>query len=176
MRITTQGDYGLVCLLRIARQNGDRPISVREIADGERLPRHYVEKLVGRLRRAGLITSVRGPSGGYVLNGRPDQIAVKDVIDALEQSTFRINCYHEDGQEACVKLDSCNVGTVWAELKAHIDLLLGSLTLAMLLDSDRDTRQIIRTLCAEKATERARQPLGAAPIDETNQNRMQTIK
>ena len=67
MRITTWAEYGLICSLNLARRYGDGPVTGREIAAQERLPADYVEQILLRMRRAGIVTSVRGAHGGYVL-------------------------------------------------------------------------------------------------------------
>ncbi len=92
MRITTWGEYGLIVSLGLARRAGEGPVAARELAEHEKLPHDYVEQILLRLRRAGLVESVRGAKGGYHLARAPHAITVKDVMDASEHVTFEVNC------------------------------------------------------------------------------------
>ena len=80
MRITTWGEYGLIVSLGLARREGEGPVAARELAEHERLPHDYVEQILLRLRRAGLVESVRGAKGGYHLARPAHAITVKDVM------------------------------------------------------------------------------------------------
>ena len=92
VRITTWAEYGLICALHLARRAGGGPITGREMAADERLPADYVEQILLRLRRAGLVESVRGARGGYFLAKDPATISVRDVMAASEHQTFEVNC------------------------------------------------------------------------------------
>ncbi|STY43337.1 cysteine metabolism transcriptional regulator CymR [Listeria grayi] len=84
MKITTKGRYGLTVTLELARQVGNGPISLRSIAEAKGLSEHYLEQLIGPLRNAGIVKSIRGAYGGYVLNHDPSEITAGDVIRTLE--------------------------------------------------------------------------------------------
>ena len=90
MRITTWAEYGLICALHLAKRAGEGPITGREIAGGERLPADYVEQILLRLRRAGLVSSTRGARGGYSLSRAPEEISVREVIAASELGAYDI--------------------------------------------------------------------------------------
>src|SRR5436309_15128593 len=92
MRVTTWSEYGLLVSLNLAKRAGQGPVAARELAEQERLPHDYVEQILLRLRRAGLVESVRGAKGGYHLARDPQSITVKDVIEASEHVTFEVNC------------------------------------------------------------------------------------
>jgi len=92
MRVTTWAEYGLIVSVNLARRAGQGPVAARELAEQERLPHDYVEQILLRLRRAGLVDSVRGAKGGYHLAREPHVITVKDVIEASEHVTFEVNC------------------------------------------------------------------------------------
>lgn len=74
MKITTKGRYGLTITLELAKRIGDGPISLRSIAQDKNLSEHYLEQLIGPLRNAGIVKSIRGAHGGYVLNGDPEKL------------------------------------------------------------------------------------------------------
>lgn len=84
MKITTKGRYGLTITLELAKRIGDGPISLRSIAQDKNLSEHYLEQLIGPLRNAGIVKSIRGAHGGYVLNGDPEKITAGDIIRTLE--------------------------------------------------------------------------------------------
>ena len=87
MRFTTQAEYGLICTLHLARFGAMGPVAAREMAEKEELPADYTEKILRRLRQAGIVNSVRGVSGGFELARDASEISVKDVIEATEGST-----------------------------------------------------------------------------------------
>lgn len=137
MRFTTQAEYGLICALHLARHGGSGPVAARELAEIEDLPADYTEKILRRLRQAGLVTSVRGVSGGFELARGPEAISVKDVVEATEGQTFEINCdTHPIGPERCAESHDCSIRPVWHALKRRIDELLEEIRLADLVRED----------------------------------------
>lgn len=142
MRITTWAEYGLICALNLARRAGDGPITGREIASSEKLPADYVEQILLRLRRAGLVNSTRGARGGYSLARPAEDISVREVIAASELGTFDLHCVsHPVGEERCAESQSCSIRPVWMMLQRKIDDVLDSVHLADLLVDERTVRQ-----------------------------------
>ena len=142
MRITTWAEYGLICALNLAKRAGEGPITGREIASSERLPADYVEQILLRLRRAGLVNSTRGARGGYMLAKAPDEISVREVIAASELGTFDLHCVtHPVGEERCAESQSCSIRPVWMLLQRKIDDVLDSVHLGDLLVDERTVRQ-----------------------------------
>jgi Rrf2 family protein len=92
MRITTWAEYGLICALHLARRTDDGPVTGRDIAARERLPSDYVEQILLRLRRAGIVQSTRGAKGGYGLARPAEAITVREIIAAAELVTFDLHC------------------------------------------------------------------------------------
>jgi Rrf2 family protein len=142
VRITTWAEYGLICALHLAKRAGEGPITGREIAAGERLPSDYVEQILLRLRRAGLVNSTRGARGGYSLARGPEEISVREVIAASELGTFDLHCVtHPVGEERCAASQSCSIRPVWMMLQQKIDDVLESVHLGDLLVDERAVRQ-----------------------------------
>ena len=142
MRITTWAEYGLICALHLAKRAGQGPITGRDIASGERLPADYVEQILLRLRRAGLVNSTRGARGGYMLSRAPEDISVREVIAASELATFDLHCVsHPVGEERCSEAQSCSIRPVWMLLQRKIDDVLESVHLGDLLVDERTVRQ-----------------------------------
>src|SRR3954451_7764474 len=94
MRVTTWTEYSLIISLHLARRGRgvSEPVAARELADTERLPADYVEPILIRLRRAGLVESGRGAKGGYSSARDPAGISVRNVMPASEHQTFEVNC------------------------------------------------------------------------------------
>lgn len=136
MRVTTWAEYGLIVSASLARRIGQGPTAARQIAEREHLPPDYVEQILLRLRRAGLVTSARGVKGGYSLARDPAQITAKDVIQACEGATFEINCDVRPVDGRCGPDGPCGIRPLWRLLARRIDEVLQSVTVADLLEDE----------------------------------------
>ena len=136
MRITTQGDYALRCMLNIAAKNNKGPVCISRICREEGLPLDYIEQLLIKLRRKKLIKSTRGVKGGYVLGKDAFEITVKDVIEAVEGEAFEVICSRVNNRKArkCAANSECVLRDVWMGLKGEIERFLSSETIGSLLD------------------------------------------
>jgi Rrf2 family protein len=142
MRITTWAEYGLICALHLARRRDEGPVTGREMAARERLPADYVEQILLRLRRAGIVKSVRGARGGYLLARAPEEISVRNVIAASELMTFDLHCVsHPVDDERCAASHTCSIRPVWMLLQQKIDDVLESVHLSDLLHEEPVVRQ-----------------------------------
>ncbi len=143
MRVTTWGEYGLIVSLNLARRAGEGPVAARELAEQEKLPHDYVEQILLRLRRAGLVQSVRGAKGGYHLAREPRALTVKDVLEASEHVTFEVNCdLHPVDPHRCSPEAACSIRPVWRMLEQRINELLAGITLADLMHEEPQVYQI----------------------------------
>lgn len=140
MRITTWAEYALLCSVHLAHRYGDGPVTGREISAAERLPADYVEQILLRLRRAGIVTSVRGAHGGYELARSPSSISVREVVTAAEHATFELHCVSHPVDERCAETSSCSIRPVWVLLQSKIDEVLEGVKLADLLPEEREVR------------------------------------
>jgi Rrf2 family protein len=141
MRITTWAEYGLICAVHLARRTDGSPVNGRELAALERLPSDYVEQILLRLRRAGLIRSTRGARGGYTLARPTNEITVRDVIQASEKTTFELHCVsHPVNAERCADTEQCSIRPVWLLLQRRIDEVLDSVKLSDLLEEESVVR------------------------------------
>ena len=141
MRITTLAEYGVICALHLARRASQEPVTGRDIAARERLPVDYVEQILLRLRRAGLVQSTRGARGGYALARAPEDISVRDVIAASELTTFDLHCVsHPVEEERCSASHACSIRPVWVLLQQRIDDVLASVRLSDLLHEESEVR------------------------------------
>jgi Rrf2 family iron-sulfur cluster assembly transcriptional regulator len=160
VRITTLAEYGVICALHLARRLPDGPVTGRDIAARERLPVDYVEQILLRLRRAGLVQSTRGARGGYALARSAEEISVRDVITASELTTFDLHCVsHPVEEERCSASQTCSIRPVWVMLQTKIDDVLQSVHLADLLAEESVVRERVGLRTAESTTGRARLPI-----------------
>src|SRR5438067_3956026 len=141
VRITTLAEYGVICALHLAKRVADGPVTGREIAERERLPSDYVEQILLRLRRAGLVRSTRGAHGGYALARNAEDISIRDVIEASEMTTFDLHCVsHPVEEERCSASHTCSIRPVWMLLQRKIDDVLQGVRLADLLLEESEVR------------------------------------
>ncbi|HWA57746.1 MAG TPA: Rrf2 family transcriptional regulator [Gemmatimonadales bacterium] len=146
MRITTWTEYSLIIALHLAKRGaaGAGPVAAREIAETERLPGDYVEQILLRLRRAGLVESVRGAKGGYYLAKEPAMISMRDIMTASEHQTFEMNCEaHPVDAERCRPGAGCTIRPVWFALQQRVDELLSSISLADLMKEETQVQELV---------------------------------
>jgi Rrf2 family protein len=141
VRITTLAEYGVICALHLARRVADGPVTGRDIAASERLPADYVEQILLRLRRSGIVRSTRGARGGYQLARDAAQVSIRDVIEASETTTFDLHCVsHPIGEERCSSSHNCSIRPVWLLLQQKIEDVLEGVHLSDLLAEESQVR------------------------------------
>jgi Rrf2 family protein len=141
VRITTLAEYGVICALHLARRADEGPVTGRDIAEQERLPGDYVEQILLRLRRAGIVRSTRGARGGYMLARAPEEVSIRNVIEASETTTFDLHCVsHPIGEERCSSSHNCSIRPVWMLLQRKIDDVLEGVRLSDLLHEEGEVR------------------------------------
>jgi len=157
VRITTLAEYGVICALHLARRASEGPITGREIAEVERLPGDYVEQILLRMRRAGIVASTRGAHGGYALARPADQISIHVVIEASEMTTFDLHCLsHPVEEERCSSSHNCSIRPVWMLLQQKIDDVLGGVHLSDLLVEESEVRTRVGLVTAGESAADAR--------------------
>jgi Rrf2 family transcriptional regulator, cysteine metabolism repressor len=139
MMFSTKAEYGVRVMVELARQAGEEPIPLAEIAERGGLPLAYLEHLVARLRKAGLVDSRRGSRGGYLLARSPTEITMAEVVEALEGSIAPIECITEgsDGSIVCSRETQpghvCPTKLLWTRVRFSIVRTLQEMTLADLV-------------------------------------------
>lgn len=132
MRLSAQEEYGLRCLLQVARHMDPEPLSIERIAAAEGLSSEYVAKLMRVLRQGGLVASTRGAAGGYHLSRPSDQITLMDVMEVLDGPLFtEAFCQvHSGSADNCVHESThCSVRSVWRWVGTALDKVLRQITL-----------------------------------------------
>lgn len=136
MQVTTRGRYALLAVIDIATHETAGPVSRKDIAARQQLPSDYVEQILVRLRRASIVTSTRGPRGGYRLARAASTITALDVLDAVEEDIDAATCVGEKAG-TCSRSGSCASHLLWDELTTRVAEYLRSVTLATLLERQR---------------------------------------
>lgn len=139
MHITKWGEYGILCCIYLAaKAETNEAIGAAEIAHAQDIPLQYTQQILHRLRKGEVITSVRGPHGGFRLSKTPAETTLKDILYAAEGATFEVICEtHPIYQEACGPESDCGLKDVWVELRQAIDQILEGKTLAQLITKQR---------------------------------------
>ncbi len=114
MKLSTRSRYGLRAVFDIAYHSGGLATQVKAIAQREEITPRYLEQIFQKLKRAGIVKSIRGPKGGYYLARKPDRISVSDVIRAMEESVAPVVCGGRRGRK-CRREPVCVARLVWAE-------------------------------------------------------------
>ena len=126
MKLSTKGRYGVKAMVELAINYGDTPLSIKTISGRQNISEYYLEQLFSPVRKAGLIKSIRGAQGGYVLNKEPKDITVADIMYVLEGPIEVADCV--DGA-TCDNVDGCATRLLWGKIKRSIDDVLTSVTL-----------------------------------------------
>jgi Rrf2 family transcriptional regulator, iron-sulfur cluster assembly transcription factor len=128
MKMSTKGRYAVMAMIDVAEQGGERTVNLAEIAERQDISQEYLEQLFSKLRRAGFVTSTRGPGGGYRLARPPSEIVLSDVILAVDEP-LRVTRCSGDAVDGCVKGHRCNSHDLWASLGRQMMYFLESITL-----------------------------------------------
>jgi Rrf2 family protein len=168
MKISSQEEFGLRCLLRLASAEEGHSMTIPEIAAAEGLSTPYVGKILSVLRQSGLIESVRGRAGGYRLAAPPAEITLGTVLVVLGQPLFEDSyCQKHAGSEAdgqCVHQGDCTLRGLWQTLQTWMHRTLNRLTLADLLQSEGHVAELVRSRLADTVLEPAVPLIELTPV------------
>ncbi len=131
MKISTKGRYALRLMLDLALNSGGAAIPLRDVAQRQGISDKYLEQIVTQLSRSGLVRSVRGAGGGYLLTRPPEQYTVGEILRALEGNLAPVSCV--DGSSCCDRADRCVTVEVWRDIQAAVSGVVDNLTLADLV-------------------------------------------
>ncbi|MEQ9451926.1 MAG: Rrf2 family transcriptional regulator [Pseudomonadales bacterium] len=130
MRLTTKGRYAVTAMLDIALHCEEKPVSVHDIATRQAISSAYLEQIIGRLKRTGLLRSLRGPGGGYQLGRAAGDISISAIVSAVGEGVDATRC---GGKADCQEGHMCLTHDLWVDLSAQIDGFLQSISLAALV-------------------------------------------
>jgi len=135
MRITTKGRYGLRAVMCLAMASHTRPVSIRSISQEENVSSEFLEQIFFKLKKAGLIRSIRGPGGGFVLNRKPSEISVHDILMAVGETPGLTPCTLRR-TTLCDRVDHCAAHDVWTGLQKTMEDYLSSITMNDIMEKN----------------------------------------
>jgi Rrf2 family protein len=141
MQVSTKTEYGLRCLLILARQG--KAMSITQIAGREHLPKHYAQQILLQLRRGGIVKSIRGTQGGFALALEPSQISIGAVVRLLEGVPLQDTCDHFNRRVECGHLGDCSIRPIWQTISHRLWEALDRINLQHLLSDEKAVGQTL---------------------------------
>lgn len=135
MKLSTRGRYGVRLMFDLAVHYGKGPIFLKDIAERQGISEKYLWQLVNPLKTAGLVNSLRGARGGYILGREPGQISLREILQVLEGSLCLVDCV--DNPSLCERAEGCISRDVWGEASRGLLRMLGETTLAAMVARQR---------------------------------------
>ena len=137
MKLSTKGRYGLRALIDLAQYSSEAPVSITSISARQGISERYLEQLVSMLKKAGLVSSVRGAGGGYVLGKDMREISVGDILRALEGNLEPVECAALEPDGECQASDICVTKYVWQRINESISQTVDEIMLDQLVEESR---------------------------------------
>ncbi len=132
MKLSTRSRYGTRILLELSRHNNEGPVNISEIASLQEIPVKYLEQLMRILKKADLVTSIRGAKGGHMIAKNPEDITLGQIVRLFETQSELVECISTPGK--CNRADNCKVRLAWEEATLAMYEKLDSITIADLND------------------------------------------
>lgn len=132
MKISTKGRYGLRIMLDLALYGANGPRAMKEISQSQQISEKYISRLIVLLHKAGLVISLRGAKGGYILAKKPEEISLLEIIEVMEGKIALVGCI--DNPEFCARAESCSACMVWSGLNQNIRKQFEGITLKNLME------------------------------------------
>lgn len=134
MKLSTKGRYAVMAMVDLAQTRSNNPISLLELAANQDISVSYMEQLFAKLRRSGLVRSVRGPGGGYVLSGRPGDITIAEIVRAVDDEALPANSVDFKTEATAPASSRSATHTLWQIVANQVDTLLSSIKLSDVCD------------------------------------------
>jgi len=152
MKLSTKGRYAVMATIDLARHSRGRPVALSDIALRQGISLSYLEQLFAKLRRGGIVKSVRGPGGGYVLAHRPNDTRIADIILAVDEPIRATRCAQGSNKGCTGSVARCVTHDLWEELSRQIHLFLASVSVGDVLERRVvGTSQLVPPNLAEEA-------------------------
>jgi Rrf2 family protein len=136
MKLSTRGRYGVRLMLELALHYGEGPIMLKDIAERQGISEKYLWQLINPLKTTGLVNSLRGAHGGYVLGKAPEAISLKEILQVLEGSLCLVDCV--DNPSLCERSPSCISRDIWGEASKNMQQTLENTTLAAMVERQKE--------------------------------------
>lgn len=137
MKISTKGRYGLRAFIDLAEYGEIEPVSIGSISERQDISERYLEQLMAKLKKAGIVKSIRGAGGGYVLAKEASDISVGDVLRALEGSLEPVTCAAFHPEETCMVKESCVTKYVWQKINESVADAVDNIMIDTLVEKRR---------------------------------------
>lgn len=141
MKFSTKGRYGLRAMIDLAVYSEKEPVSIQSIAIRQNISERYLEQLMAKLKKADLVTSIRGAGGGYQLTRSAKEISVGDILRALEGDLRAVTCSGQDGEGSCEKADLCVSRYVWQRVNESIENTVDTMYLEQLVEASKTIQE-----------------------------------
>lgn len=142
MWLSTKGRYAVRAMIEIALHNETELVSISEISKNQEITYQYAEQIMIKIKKAGLVESIRGPKGGYRLAKKPSEITAGDIVRILEGYTEPVFCINPDvSQKECLRAPKCAARLLWEKVGQKINEVLDSTTLEDLVKKDRELKR-----------------------------------
>ena len=142
MKLTTRGRYGLRAVLDLAINNGSEAVSLSEIAERQGISINYLEQLIAKLKKSGIVQGIRGAQGGYVLAMPAEEISVGDILRALEGDLTPVDCSElGSGDPPCINSDTCVTKYVWKRITDSINDAVDGIKLSDLVEKSKEIQK-----------------------------------
>ncbi|MCW5622106.1 MAG: Fe-S cluster assembly transcriptional regulator IscR [Burkholderiales bacterium] len=161
MRLTTKGRFAVTAMIDLALNAGEEPVTLAEISERQKISLSYLEQLFGKLRRSGLVQSVRGPGGGYRPAKALETVSVADIIVAVDELIDATQC---GGKENCRDERKCITHDLWVSLNEHIFDYLRGVTLAQLVAQQRAGGEEVKVMELKDQRQRRDQTTTSVPV------------
>jgi len=138
--LSTKTEYAIRGLVELAHQQENRPVAIRELSARQNLPAKYMEHIFNNLKSAGIIKSVKGASGGYILKRTPEEISLQEIMRAISDEPVSLNCQgRERMREYCVGIP-CDFLSVWLEIEKELENHLADIKLSRFVITNKERR------------------------------------
>jgi len=138
VKLSTKGRYGLRAMIDMARYSEEEPVSISSIAARQNISEGYLEQIVSLLKKAGLVKSIRGAAGGYVLAKDIEEISVGDILRALEGNLEPVRCAAFYSEEGCEESEGCVTKYVWQKINDSINRTVDEIKLDELVQESKE--------------------------------------
>lgn len=138
IQLTSRGNYAILAVYFIAQRSQEEYLSIDEITENSQIPKPYLSKILQDLCRGGILISRRGAGGGFMLARAPHEISLKDIIEIIEGKIYIVNCLFNTS--SCGQSSTCPIAPVWAEVQNFVLEIIGSISMADIMDNARKQR------------------------------------
>ena len=141
MKISAKSEYGILALLYITCHGETRPVAVQTMAQELKIPRRFLEQIISAFKKGGLVKSIRGAHGGYILARDPETITMGDVLNVTEGPFHTWGCVNEKETFYCSRENLCAIRGIWQEIQNSMERVLNSFNLKEMCDRTRDLKR-----------------------------------